>query len=217
MSSTPNRLLGGSLLSPFQESRRLCPCASASQWGRFAPSAASTYVRLVVFSCPCRDLIQSRGEGNLARTKARSMQQPVLPIFSQFGCTNNQIWSNQMVLGRYKGTLHPDREESTDFHEKTTPYFMRKMVLMQKLNTMSWLEDKLRKSHCSQKKDFSWMYFRHKSLEEFKEKFNNGDVLSDLPLRLMIRKHWWINSRLHMGKRDPKSILDQFLLIGRMK
>ena len=59
-------LLGGSLPSPLRESRSLLPCASVSHWDRFATSPAPTYVRLVVCICPCRDWIQSRGEGNLA-------------------------------------------------------------------------------------------------------------------------------------------------------
>ena len=58
--------MGGSLPSPFRESRSLFPCAFVSQWDCFATSPAPTYIRLVVFRCPCRDLAESRGEGNLA-------------------------------------------------------------------------------------------------------------------------------------------------------
>jgi len=58
--------LGGSLSSPFQESRSPFPCASVSHWARFATSPAPTYVRLGVCSYPCQDWIQSHGEGNLA-------------------------------------------------------------------------------------------------------------------------------------------------------
>ena len=52
------------LLSEKAEAR--FPCVSVSHWDRCATSPVPTYVRLVVFSCPCRDWIQSRGEGNLA-------------------------------------------------------------------------------------------------------------------------------------------------------
>ena len=46
-------------------------CASVSHWDHFASSPVPTRVRLVLFSCPCRDWIQSRGEGNLAHPLTR--------------------------------------------------------------------------------------------------------------------------------------------------
>ena len=46
-------------------------CAIVSHWDHFATSPVPTRVRLVVFSCPCRDWIQSRGEGNLAHPLTR--------------------------------------------------------------------------------------------------------------------------------------------------
>ena len=61
------RLLSvGSLFSSSRESKSLFPCASVSHWDHCVTSLAPTYVRLVVFSCPCRNWIQSHGEENLA-------------------------------------------------------------------------------------------------------------------------------------------------------
>ena len=49
-----------------EKAEAVFPCASVSHWAHFATSPVPARVRLVVFSCPCRDWIQSRGEGNLA-------------------------------------------------------------------------------------------------------------------------------------------------------
>ena len=49
-----------------EKAEAVFPCASVSHWDHFATSPVPTRVRLVVFSCPCRDWIQSRGGGNLA-------------------------------------------------------------------------------------------------------------------------------------------------------
>ena len=46
-------------------------CAIVSHWDHFATSPVPTRVRLVVFSCPCRDWVQSRGGGNLAHPLTR--------------------------------------------------------------------------------------------------------------------------------------------------
>ena len=79
---------------------------------------------------------------------------------------------------------------------KTNSYFLRKMVLMQKLTTMAWLKDKLRKSHKKKKKEYSRMYFRYESLEEIKEKFKKGDVLSGITTKMdeteTLAGHFWI-------------------------
>ena len=59
------------------------PCASVSQWAHFATSPAPARVRLVVFSCPCRDWIQSRGEGNLAlKNGVNDLYDPLLFVSS---------------------------------------------------------------------------------------------------------------------------------------
>jgi len=46
------------------------------------------------------------------------------------------------------------------------------------------------------KKDYSRMYFRYESIEEVKEKFGNGDVLSGLTTKIddaeTLEGHFWI-------------------------
>jgi len=46
------------------------------------------------------------------------------------------------------------------------------------------------------KKDYSRIYFRYESIEEVKEKFRNGDVLSGLTAKIddaeTLKGHFWI-------------------------
>ena len=63
---------------------------------------------------------------------------------------------------------------------KSTSYFVRKMIIMQKLGTMEWLKEKLRKTTGKAKSDYSNMYFRYENIHKIKHKFNNGGILSGL-------------------------------------
>ena len=79
---------------------------------------------------------------------------------------------------------------------KTTSYFLRKMIVMQKMTTISWLKEKLRKTRGKEKRDYSRMYFRYESIEEVKGNFKNGDVLSGLTTKIddaeTLEGHFWI-------------------------
>ena len=99
--STGGRYWGG-LPSPFRESRSLFPCAFVAQWGWFATSPAPTYVRLVLFSCPCRDWIQSRGAGNLA------------PLHAQMRMTESII--KMLLLARMRVAM--TKRKIKEFYEK---------------------------------------------------------------------------------------------------
>ena len=107
-------LLGGSLPSPFQESRSLFPCASISMshWDRFATSPVPTYVRLEVCSCPCQDWIQSCGEGNLAGSGGERGQRKDELLETLLGWKKSQGKSDTSIerggsLG-HGGTKHED-------------------------------------------------------------------------------------------------------------
>ena len=67
---------------------------------------------------------------------------------------------------------------------------------------MAWLNEKLRKTR--ETNDYSHMYFKYKSIEEVKEKFENGDVLSGLTTKVddaeTLEGHFWIAYR----KKCPK-------------
>ena len=68
-----------------EKAEAVFPCASVSHWVHFATSPAPARVRLVVFSCPCRDWIQSRGEGNLALLGCHVEVQMGEPVMGWFG------------------------------------------------------------------------------------------------------------------------------------
>ena len=79
---------------------------------------------------------------------------------------------------------------------KTTPYFVRKMIILQKLTTMDWMGERIRKESAKEKKDYPRMYFRYESLGEIMDKFKNGDVLSGLTILKndseVLEDHFWI-------------------------
>ena len=79
---------------------------------------------------------------------------------------------------------------------KTTPYFVRKMIILQKLTTMDWLGQRLRNENEKDKKEYPRMYFQYESLLEIKEKFKNGEVLSGLTILKddteTLEDHFWI-------------------------
>ena len=79
---------------------------------------------------------------------------------------------------------------------KTTSYFVRKMVVMQKLNTIAWLNETLRKKRDRRKTTYSRMYFRYESISEIKERFKNGDILSGLTTKIdadtTLEGYFWI-------------------------
>ena len=78
---------------------------------------------------------------------------------------------------------------------KTTPYFVRKMIILQKLTTMDWLGQRLR-DESEHKKEYPRMYFRYETLAEIKGKFQNGEVLSGLTILKneteTLEDHIWI-------------------------
>ena len=51
---------------------------------------------------------------------------------------------------------------------------------MQKLGTMEWLKEKLRKTTGKAKSDYSNVYFRYENIHKIKHKFNSGGILSGL-------------------------------------
>ena len=79
---------------------------------------------------------------------------------------------------------------------KTLSYFIRKLVVLQKVTTMAWLKDKVRRKHRSVKPHYKRMYFRYESLEEVKQKFTDGEVLSGLTTNMddgqTMEDHFWI-------------------------
>lgn len=79
---------------------------------------------------------------------------------------------------------------------KTTSYFMRKMEVMQKVTTISWLKDKLRKNGGRERSQYPRMYHRYESLDEVKESFESGDLLSGLTTKIdedeTLEGHFWI-------------------------
>ena len=87
---------------------------------------------------------------------------------------------------------------------KTTSYFVRKMILMQKLTTMAWLKARLRRKQKKGKKDYCRMYYIYESMEEIRTKFEEGDVLSGLTTMMneteTLSGHFWIA----YGKKGAK-------------
>ena len=79
---------------------------------------------------------------------------------------------------------------------KTISYFMRKMVVLQKLITMAWLKDKLRRKERRATTKYTRMYFRYESIEEIKQKVKDGDVISGLTTKIdenrTLEDHFWI-------------------------
>jgi len=61
---------------------------------------------------------------------------------------------------------------------KTTSYFTRKMVVLQKVTVIAWLKDKLRRKMRRGRGQYNRMYYRYESLSEVEEKYENGEVLS---------------------------------------
>ena len=89
---------------------------------------------------------------------------------------------------------------------KSTSYFARKMVIMQKLGTMAWLNEKLRRKMGREKRDYSRMCFRYENIHEVRHKYKNGVVMSGLTTKLddgtTLAGHFWIV----YGKRGSKNL-----------
>jgi hypothetical protein len=78
---------------------------------------------------------------------------------------------------------------------KTTPYFERKMVVLQKLTFMEWIAGQLRKGDKEKKKEYKRMYYRYESIHEIREKVAKGEVLSGVTTRNgddYVKRHFWI-------------------------
>ena len=87
---------------------------------------------------------------------------------------------------------------------KTTSYFVRKMELMQKLTTMSWIADKIRWKNKGKKKEYPRMYFRYESMEEIEERLIEGQVLSGLTTMVDDRNYLEDHIWLVFGKQGSK-------------
>ena len=88
--------------------------------------------------------------------------------------------------------------------QKTTSYFVRKMELMQKLTTMSWIADKIRRKNKGQKKEYPRMYFRYETMEGIEERLIEGQVLSGLTT--MVDYHNYLEDHIWLvfGKQRSK-------------
>ena len=64
---------------------------------------------------------------------------------------------------------------------KTKSYVVRKMVVMQRLTRMAWLEDQMGKKG-KRNAHYARNYFRYKTIDEMKEIFKNGEILSGLTI-----------------------------------
>ena len=87
---------------------------------------------------------------------------------------------------------------------KTTSYFVRKMELMQKLTTMSWMADRIRRKNKGQKKEYPRLYFRYESMVEIEEKLREGQVLSGLTTMKDEHNHLEDHIWLVFGKQGSK-------------
>ena len=87
---------------------------------------------------------------------------------------------------------------------KTTSYFVRKMELMQKLTTMSWMADRIRRQNKGQKKEYPRLYFRYESMVEIEEKLREGQVLSGLTTMKDEHNHLEDHIWLVFGKQGSK-------------
>ena len=67
---------------------------------------------------------------------------------------------------------------------------------MQKLTTIAWLKETLRKTKGRRKMDYTRMYFRYESLQEIREKLDKGGILSGLTIKIdaetILAGHFWI-------------------------
>ena len=79
---------------------------------------------------------------------------------------------------------------------KTTSYFVRKMIIMQKRSTIAWLKETLRKTKGRRKTYYTCVYFRYESLQEIRKKLKKGGILSGLAIRInaetTLADHFWI-------------------------
>ena len=86
---------------------------------------------------------------------------------------------------------------------KTPSYFVRKMISMQKLTTMSWIGERIRKNATSAQKKYRRMYFRHESISDDESKIKDEGILSGLTTMkndtAMLEDHVWIVYK----KKDP--------------
>ena len=81
---------------------------------------------------------------------------------------------------------------------KTPAYFVRKMIYLQKLTTMQWLSETIKREKMAgrtSRSDRRRMYFRYESIEEVMEKVNEGQIISGLTLKLNevhLSQHYWV-------------------------
>ena len=111
-----------------------------------------------------------------------------------------------MVLGRYKGEIHTHSQIGVRVDaQDTVLFFFRKMIMMQKLTTLSWVRERIRKSAKSAQTDYRQMYFRYESIRDVESKIKGEGILSGLtPLKYgtdMLEDHVWIvcEKRIHCG------------------
>ena len=65
---------------------------------------------------------------------------------------------------------------------KTTSYFSKKLILIQKLNLMEWKKRSLRKARYENRKEYTRMYYRYDSLEIVANKLEKGGIISGFTL-----------------------------------
>ena len=88
---------------------------------------------------------------------------------------------------------------------KTPSYFVRKMIRMQKLTTMSWLRERIRKNDKRTQNKYRQMYFRYESISDTEEQIKEEGILSGLTTTTtkndtdMLEDHVWIVYE----KKDP--------------
>ena len=87
---------------------------------------------------------------------------------------------------------------------KNVSYFERKMEFMQKLTTMDWIAERVRRTKKGTKKNYRRMYFRYESMSEIEAKLREGQVLSGLTTMKnkteFLEGHIW----LVFGKKGSK-------------
>ncbi len=70
------------------------------------------------------------------------------------------------------------------------------MKAMQRVTTISWLKEQMRKNRGRERSQYSRMYQRYESLDEIKERFESGDLLSGLTTKLdendTLDGHFWV-------------------------
>ena len=91
-------------------------------------------------------------------------------------------------------------------------YFVRKLEVMQKITTMWWISDRLRKQSKGPKKEYPRLYYRYESMEEIEEKILEGQVLSGLTTMKDENTHLEDHIWLVFGKQGSKVSIVPFQL-----